>query len=651
MKNKLTFLNKTFLLFSFVAILIGSFDFILLNKNFPITEGWWETYVYFMDQGFKPYVDFSIKFPPLYIYLINFLTKFIGFDFYKLKLFSIFLNLIGVAGLYYWLTRLSSAIPAAFGTIFAVGLVMANPVYLTKDYHTLVMAIIPLILITLTNENFLKNRRPTLYINLLFSGLFCGLLLLTKQNIGVFFGLGVFLYWFFASLFYLKGNVFVKQFFSTLFYLIGFAIPVILVIFYSGFDWLAIFYSNDSKGSPLHVLTRFISSREHLSVELAASLLITSVLLILRKKSNFFDLFLSDINKNLFISNQIWLIIPIAIFFICFKFYLYVLALAWPIIRLLPFKNKFWEKPDFLLCLPLYMLAYCATHTAGYNEVGLEILVALMFTDIAKYFYFKSSLKYQINKIYLLSLIALVFIFSIAVKIYGSSYNWWGLKTDGLRGTQLSLPFNELKGLSADKKTFEIYNSIYKIKNNLTERDEIFSYPSIPIFYLLLKRNFVGTPVLWFDVAGNNDGKHTVDDLNKKQPKYIFWLRPPRDVYEGHFLLRKKDPEMMLVDNWIFDSLEYKRYKVIKAIDTFSGDTYYTSKHELAKLSTRLAPSSHELHFLCKKIYSCHYQINIGGTDIFEMNSGIDSTSFIENANLVFDYNKFVFYILERNNN
>ena len=95
--------KKTSLYFLFVVVVIASFDLLTLNKNFPITEGWWETYSYDISQGFKPYVDFSLKFPPLYTYFINLQTKFFGFDFYKLKVVAIFINLIGVAGLFYFI--------------------------------------------------------------------------------------------------------------------------------------------------------------------------------------------------------------------------------------------------------------------------------------------------------------------------------------------------------------------------------------------------------------------------------------------------------------------------------------------------------------------------------------------------------------------
>jgi hypothetical protein len=643
--------KKTSLYFLFVVVVIASFDFLMLNKNFPITEGWWETYSYAISQGFKPYVDFSLKFPPLYVYFINLQTKFFGFDFYKLKVLAIFINLIGVAGLFYWLRKLTSTIPAAFGTIFAVGLVMANPVYFSKDYHTPIMVIISLVLVSLPTHKSLNDKSIKPFVRVTLSGLFCGLLLLLKQNIGVFFTFGVFLYWLSFYVVYFKNTFSAKFFISISSFILGFFVPILFTFYFIGFDWLNIFYSNDSKGDPFLVLTRFIFNKELLILEIKVLSLVAFSFFILRKKPNFFDLLFKKINKYLFISNQLWLLVPIAIFFVIFRSYLYIFALAWPILRLLPLKDKFWKRSDFSLIFPLYMLAYTGTQTAGYNDVSLQFLTALMFSDITKYFYLNTNSNYQDNKSYLLILIFTIFLLSVASKLFLSrpSYNWWGLKTDSFWGDQFVLPFSELKGLRADKKTYQMYDAIFKVKNELKDQDEIFSYPSIPLPYLLLKRNFVGTPVLWFDVASSDDGAFTVSELNKKKPKYIFWLKPPNWVYEGHFNLRKKDPSVLEVDNWLLDSIKSNKYQVIKAIENFNNDIYFTNAKTKIQISTKINnPTNFKaLQNLCSQIYSCARELNAGHFSA-KIDSGLDTTNFIENANSILEYRDFVFYVLKR---
>ena len=642
--------KKTSLYFLFVVVVIASFDLLTLNKNFPITEGWWETYSYAISQGFKPYVDFPLKFPPLYTYFINLQTKFFGFDFYKLKVVAIFINLIGVAGLFYWLRKLTSTIPAAFGTIFAVGLVMSSPVYFSKDYHTLVTVIISLVLVSLPTEKSLNDKSIKPFVCVTLSGLFCGLLLLSKQNIGVFFTLGVFLYWLSFYVIYFKNTFSAKFFISISSFILGFFIPILFTFYFIGFDWLNIFYSNDSKGDAFYVLTRFILDTQLLKFEIKVFLLVAFVFFILRKKPDFFDPLFKKISKYLFISNQLWLLVPIAILFIFFRSYLHIFALAWPILRFLPLKDKFWKRTDFLLIFPLYMLAYTGTQTAGYNDVSLEFLIALMFSDITKYLYLNTNSKYRDNKSYLLILIFTIFILSVAVKIVRPFYNWWGLKTGSLWSDQFALPFDELKGLSADKKTYQMYDAIFKVKNDLKKQDEIFSHPSIPITYLLLKRNFVGTPVLWFDVSGLGDDTFTISELNKKKPKYIFWLKSPKWVYEGHFNLRKKDPDMFKVDNWLMDSIFSNKYEVIKVIESFSTKINVTSPSPNIELSVKLKnPTKIDaLNNLCFKTFSCNLNASKKNNFSAKFDTDFYTTYFIEKANTVFEYPNHVFYVLKR---
>jgi hypothetical protein len=239
---------------------------------------------------------------------------------------------------------------------------------------------------------------------------------------------------------------------------------------------------------------------------------------------------------------------------------------------------------------------------------------------------------------------------SVAAKLFGPTYNWWGLKTDGLRGDQHALPFSELRGLSADKKTYQMYDEIFKVKNDLKDHDEIFSYPSIPITYLLLKRNFIGTPVLWFDVASSGDGAFTISELNKKKPKYIFWLKPPRSVYEGHFNLRKKDPSMLEVDNWLSDSILSGKYQVIKAIESFDANIYFTSPLKLIDFTAKLySPTQQEfLNSLCHDNSDCTSNFDNKNYFVGKISLGPGATKIIENSNTVFEYPNFVFYVLKR---
>ena len=49
------------------------FNILLINKFFPVTEGWFQDYARYMHQEFFPYRDFYIPVPPGFIYLTDFL--------------------------------------------------------------------------------------------------------------------------------------------------------------------------------------------------------------------------------------------------------------------------------------------------------------------------------------------------------------------------------------------------------------------------------------------------------------------------------------------------------------------------------------------------------------------------------------------------
>ena len=67
------------------------------NGYAPFTEGWWHVYVLWMRQGRTPYKDFELLVPPGYPYLLDLVTRVVGFDFLSLRAFGLALmGLIGV---------------------------------------------------------------------------------------------------------------------------------------------------------------------------------------------------------------------------------------------------------------------------------------------------------------------------------------------------------------------------------------------------------------------------------------------------------------------------------------------------------------------------------------------------------------------------
>ena len=63
----------------------------------PFTEGWWHVYVLWLRQGRIPYKDFELLVPPGYPYILDLVSRVVGFDFLSLRAFGLALmGLIGV---------------------------------------------------------------------------------------------------------------------------------------------------------------------------------------------------------------------------------------------------------------------------------------------------------------------------------------------------------------------------------------------------------------------------------------------------------------------------------------------------------------------------------------------------------------------------
>ena len=633
--------------FLIVLTLVVSFDFVLSKRVFPVTEGWWETYAWLITKGQLPYADFSLKFPPLYVYYNLFLIKIFGFDFFKLRLVAIALHSLVFLGVYLWLRNFTSNFSAGCGAILAASLVMLNPVYFAKDYHTLVSVFIiyTILAININTDSKVANKSE-LIIKLCISGFLCGLLLITKQNIGVFFSLAVLLYWFCMFHYFYRDKALYKFIYIFMFL---YFVPALVLSALIGTGWMSIFLGNDSKGGASTVLFRFLVNPECIKVEFSALFLITIAYLAQKNvvAIRFFEQLKIKLNDN----PLIVLFSLVSLFFIV-VFYgalpAICIALAWPIIKFFLFKNK----SNLILTIPLYGLAYCGTQTAGFNFVSMEFLLAMLTADVV---HLLLSKKDQHLK-YFIPFVSILFVVGISQKVLGNGYNWWGLGAGGVLDSSERLPFKEFDNITTDKQTAKMFSAISDIKVMLENKDDIFSYPSTPLVYELLNRKPLGAPVLWFDVASTSDGKKTLELLDTKLPKYIFWLKPPRYVYTGHYGLRKKDSAMLDVDNWLFKKIHSGEYEIIKTVAGYNPNALYYSQTntELSMKDIFLYSNKSNSENLMRNIDYCLTNLtcqlvggNVSDGIRFRTDNYKTLSEVIELSNVFSDADIHVFYILK----
>lgn len=632
--------------FLIVLTLVVSFDFVLSKRVFPITEGWWETYAWLITKGQLPYADFSLKFPPLYVYYNLFLIKIFGFNFFKLRLVAIALHSLAFLGLYLWLRKITNNFSAGCGAILAASLVMLNPVYFAKDYHTLVSVfIIYTILVININTDSKVPNKSELVIKLFISGFLCGLLLITKQNIGVFFSLAVLIYWFCMFRYFFRDMALYKFIFIFIFL---FFVPALVLSALIGTGWLSIFLGNDSKGGASTVLFRFLVNPECIRVEFAALVLIA--IAYFAQKNVVAIRFLEQLKIKLH-DNPLIVLVSLVSLFSIVVFYgalpAISIALAWPVIKFFLFKNK----SNLILTIPLYGLAYCGTQTAGFNFVSMEFLIAMLTADLVHLIFSKKDQHLK----YFIPFVSILFVVGISQKILGDGYNWWGLGAGGVLDSSERLPFKEFDNITTDKQTAKMISAISDIKVILENKDDIFSYPSIPIVYELLNRKPLGAAVLWFDVASSNDGRKALELLDAKLPKYIFWLKPPRSVYAGHFGLRKRDSAMQDVDKWLHKKIDSGEYEIIRTVAGYNSNALYSSNVN-AELSTKdiiLYSNNFKNDDSIKKLDLCTLDFTCRVIDKFDSTITIRTDNYktlnevIEYSNVLTNADIHVFYILK----
>lgn len=630
---------------AYLLVFIG-YDVISSYTVFPISEGWWETYSWLDDLTGDVYEKYSIQFPPLYIKLITVLRHLYDGNLLNIRLSLVGLHLLTVLVTYRWLCKFVSGNYAAIGVGVAVSLVVTNPVYLPKDYHTLVEFLVACSLLLTTCEK--SAFRNTML------GCFTGLLLLTKQNIGIFFGVSLLAYLLVSDC---KPEI--SKIRAAIFDCLTFAAGLLFVMFLYcylfGNSWLSIFHGNDSKGGLFTVLFRFVVDAQSQKVILISIGLIavSNFLAVFGGKDFSFGGFLFQYNDLKRFYWKLCIAVCGAVLFISSKYtvLLYSLALAWPLMRLrLICKYKDCRLPESYAYIPLLGLAYCGTQTAGYNAVSMSFLIALMFAELLC---LASQAYFQNRKGFLLYLSAFTPLFVLGRGLLSdSSYDWWGLKSEpAIRATYYESRQESLKGIYLDRFMNSVLSYINNINTNLTLDDNVLATPSIPLLYILLGKTPNIAPVLWFDVTSSKEIAASKNYFNSYSPKYIFNLKTPDYVYEGHMAMRKKDPALFYIDESIKSNVMDGGYFV---------DFVAFPWEETANQESVLSPVRIEAFNSCKKLAKicqdphngCEMDASylVGAVScVLVAKNKFYARNLIANNKIYANYPGFVFYGLKRN--
>lgn len=602
-------------LYYLLPVLIAIVNLLIFNRFYQPTEGWWQTFGYLINNRQEPYVDFNSAIVPFFMYLNSFFLKIFGENLIYFRLFGIFVILINIFLIQYLFSKMFNKTSAALGVFFAFALNMSTPVYLAYDYSTFIdfFVIVSLILYYfMIQKNYIFKD---IFLSFLLGVTIC-IILFMKQNIGIFYSI----FLIFSACIFKQQN----RFFSILTIIIGFSFLFFVFSIFMQMSVIAkqIFLNNDAKGSAFTVLFRFIVDSYNLKVLILSFLCCVAIVLLNKLLDR--KLF-REKNKLTLLLIYSFYIGSFLVFFRIGGFYdnfislcmIFSIAIILFLIFIFIKKKLILRKSSIVsIVIPLTGLAYCSTHTAGFNFIGMYIVVAFAMSYLA---FQLSGFKYSKNMFFVL-----IFIFlNIALSKVIVPYNWWGMSQDNIFAARYKVNYPQMKNIFVDEKTSILFNTVKEsIDKYSKEVDDVFLYPHIPIFYFLHhKKPPVKSIIQWFDFATT---KQLADDLSKlkiKKPNLIVMFSPPLFVYEGHANLLKHPLIQLDYDHFFHDLILSGQYRIEKIV--YFKDTDRLSQFKY--IEKEFVVSNPLLNK--KSIKDIVNTINLNNSDYYIVDSKIKNTN------------------------
>ncbi|MCD7761924.1 MAG: glycosyltransferase family 39 protein [Lachnospiraceae bacterium] len=567
--------DPVFLIFLIFSVIIpGLYAGILYNQTMPFAEGWYTYYAQCINDGLMPYRDFEYLFSPVYIYFIALVTRIFGYKIIVLRVLGVLFFCIISALLYILICNIletrNKYCVAFIAAATAVFYLQSEVVQIFYDYIRMmdIFAILSVLFLVKTVKT--AERAESCTRDLLLCGLFTGLFINVKQNMGLVFLAYAFILLIYVGLYMKKGIKETGK--ALLLFLAPIAVltGIIYAFLFSHGALSAYLQSTgagavSTKGGMAKILFGWIVNNSASFIRALPFAVIGLCVICLL-------LFRNEKRKDQAIGGHLDSLYGIAFF-----------LAAGALILLLAFQKSFayavsfehYPSPYllFLIVFPLfvfwgvcgiadmirgsallkkYMLYFvvagsyfaiafgCGTSgglAEGQSSLGVALLVTLLFTLLAGGTDAQGNNKAEKIVKGAVSIACLFLVLQCADKKMINTYYWWGMdESDFWSNTAVSdIPLLEGIGLSAETK--EVYEGIYDaIVNHTEEDDAIFCFPQIPIFYSLCDRTDPGTTtkVQWFDVSTDESIEEDIEYLKENLPKAIILYNTTEETYDSH---------------------------------------------------------------------------------------------------------------------
>ena len=530
------------------------------NKIFPITGGFYSVAAKNMEYGMLPYKDFQLLFPPVYIYIIRLLSGIFGYDFIVIRIFGIFIFCLEAVLLFYIFKKIFNDISAFSGSLISVFMMQSGNAFTAYDYgriHDVFIYVAILFLFAILSKTISYKKSITYSI---LCGICMGLTIATRQSSGILVAVtigGLFV----ATILFLDNRK--QRFLNTLAYCFGVAVIIGGIIYIlSAKDMLSPFLTSTTtdalaaKGgivqtlfgwmvpafqrmwtSKLHIIVLCIwgivcyklyqkyptndniVEKHALWVMLSGGFIVVMILsyaslgFALRVKSLYNDNIPYIIYFILFVS-----------FFVLLGYFLY-LRLKKNIInyRLILFLSV-----EAILIAISWGGAMSASlgFLTGYSTLGLLAALIIYYSSKIQSTFFET-----INLLIIFIVCSIFFCNKIV-----APYSWWGLNVESADKLLYTVDLPYMAGIKTSKQTKYLLEEISAIiEENATDSDEIFSYPHMPIYYLLTNHQpFTYSYIQWFDVSSDTALINDMQRVRQVKPKVIILECLPDFVFAGH---------------------------------------------------------------------------------------------------------------------
>lgn len=512
---------------------------------FPATEGWWQTYAYLINKGLRPYIDFNMAFPPLFIYFNVILLKINDhFIFYRLigiaEIIIIFILLASILNKFY---SKSIALNSSFISIY---LMMNMYLFIPNDYHVFVNLLTTASLFVYVNYKVSKNNFSR-FLYLTLTTLFVVAVLLVKQNIGIMLTCSIIIILIVED----YRNRSLYSLFFIFFYILFFYIFSIFMDFTLQ-QFFELIFHNDSKGSITSLAFNFFLNHLNRKYFLTSLLLAIFFIYIGKYFTNKYR------NKLLLIIGLITIVLLILKHRSPLNDYLIITTLSYMWIELWKLKKSSFK---YDLVLIFFSLIYANTLTADISMMYIYIISAFLIAATLNYY--RDTLE---SKTYTLISYTLLLMVSIAFMRdkFRHPYEWW-LSQSKISESKYVLPYEQLKYIHVDQATANFFKTVHDVIQSNSVGNDVYLYPHIPIFYMLdNKVPFSSNPVQWFDVTTTKNITEELENLKKNQPNLVIMLTPKGAAYSLHEALKKMPQKQIEIPKYFNSMVVVGKYKLIK---------------------------------------------------------------------------------------